>query len=239
MRSLLFPHRCACCGALLPRNATQDPLCAICRTKYEYLLGFSCSACNQPQIQCRCRPVYASRSVRAYIHICSYADKIVRQIVVKLKRTRRHDLIAFCVNAMEQALLAECAALQTEPQAFLLVPVPPSAHSIQTGVDASWELARQLAKQTGAQAKRLLYRVADAAEQKTLNRTQRLTHALQIFRLRKHARRLVAGRQVVIIDDVLTTGASCYACAALLHQAGADSITVLTFAKTPRHLSQP
>ena len=78
----------------------------------------------------------------------------------------------------------------------------------------------------------VLLRVQDTPAQHTLKRQQRLTslnHAFAVDPLLTH---LVKGARVVLVDDVMTTGASLYAAARVLRAAGASHITGLVLART-------
>lgn len=80
----------------------------------------------------------------------------------------------------------------------------------------------------------VLKRLPDRLPQASLAREQRLRHARRIYaadekRIKRHP---VAGRDVLLVDDVFTTGATADACAHLLLRAGAASVCVLTLART-------
>lgn len=76
---------------------------------------------------------------------------------------------------------------------------------------------------------RLLMRVRDTPPQTGLGVEQRRRNVLAAFEVRQPAR--IRGRRVLLIDDVLTTGATADACAAALREAGAASVLVLTLGR--------
>lgn len=67
-----------------------------------------------------------------------------------------------------------------------------------------------------------------------LSLTQRATNVRGAFAVRGHRRAAVRDRAVVLIDDVMTTGATVAACTAVLLRAGARRVDVLTFARAIR-----
>lgn len=115
-----------------------------------------------------------------------------------------------------------------------LVPVPLSPRRLaERGYNQAWELARRLGHPT---LPGVLLRCVDGAPQHKLDRAERLTHLHGAFMV--HPARLpkVRGRRLLLIDDVVTTGATLQAAAAALVQAGAASVDALVLAATPAPL---
>ncbi|MCT4495296.1 ComF family protein, partial [Bosea minatitlanensis] len=77
----------------------------------------------------------------------------------------------------------------------------------------------------------LLARIRRTRRQVGLSRSQRADNLQGAFRVPEGARRLVEGRRVLLVDDVLTTGATVNAAARILLRAGARQVDVLTFAR--------
>ena len=76
-----------------------------------------------------------------------------------------------------------------------------------------------------------LRRVKATAQQVGLTRAQRADNVQGAFRVAADARAEVAGRRLVLVDDVLTSGATIDACARALLRAGARNVDVLVFAR--------
>jgi ComF family protein len=81
---------------------------------------------------------------------------------------------------------------------------------------------------------RTLLRVTQSAAQSTQNRTDRLQSMRNAFVLDPFLQTSIEGRRVVVIDDVMTTGATLYAAAQVLRDAGAIHLTGMVFARTER-----
>ncbi|MEO6017440.1 MAG: phosphoribosyltransferase family protein [Polaromonas sp.] len=117
-----------------------------------------------------------------------------------------------------------------------ILPMPLSDQRLQTrGFNQAWELARALARKTATPARtdaRLLLRVRHTRPQSELRREARLTNvkgAFQLDPLRAHE---ISGRRVVLIDDVMTSGASLFTAAEVLKAAGATHVTGVVLART-------
>lgn len=80
----------------------------------------------------------------------------------------------------------------------------------------------------------MLKRLPDTLPQASLSREQRLRHARKIYAAdeKRMKRSPVRGRDVLLVDDVFTTGATADSCARLLLRSGAASVCVLTLART-------
>lgn len=120
-------------------------------------------------------------------------------------------------------------------QADRVIPMPLSPHRLQTrGYNQALELARHL-----AEAPRLdlhsLQRLETGSHQVGASRAQRLAQAGESFWLAPSAVSRLRGQRVVLIDDVMTTGATLWAAAHLLRQAGACHVAALVLARTPAH----
>lgn len=113
------------------------------------------------------------------------------------------------------------------PPVDLLIPVPlGDMRLIERGYNQARELARPLSLPIDTRA---LSRVAEAPAQATLDRAARLENLQGAFTA--DAARL-KGKRVLLIDDVVTTGATAQACAEALRAAGAQAVALLTLAQT-------
>lgn len=114
--------------------------------------------------------------------------------------------------------------------AHCVLAMPLSAQRMRTrGFNQAWELARRLAPDKLEAA--LLLRIRDTAAQSTLSRVARLRNVQHAFAVEPSRAGALAGKRVVLVDDVMTSGASLYAAAAALRQAGASHVTGLVLAR--------
>ena len=112
-----------------------------------------------------------------------------------------------------------------------VLPLPLSAERLaERGYNQSWLLARQLAPDKADAT--LLLRVRHTPAQRTLPRAQRLSNlqgAFAVDPLRAHE---VRGQRFLLVDDVMTSGASLHTAAQVLLQAGAAQVSALVLART-------
>lgn len=119
----------------------------------------------------------------------------------------------------------------------LIVPIPLSPDKLrERGYNQAWELARALRRLLPGTAEAvpdLLLRPRQAAVQHELARAQRFANTAQAYAVAPRRLPRLRQRRVLLVDDVMTTGATLQAAAAALLQAGAAQVSALVFARTP------
>jgi ComF family protein len=112
----------------------------------------------------------------------------------------------------------------------IIVPVPLSAGRLwQRGYNQSEILARALAKELGLSFSNALVKTKSTRPQSELKRDRRLNNVRGVFGIRRGAR--IAGKTILLVDDVLTTGSTLNECARILLESGAGRIRALTLAR--------
>ncbi len=192
-----------------------EPLCDGCGAPFEYALDARCPAC-----QARPRPYARARSAVLY-------DEFSRDLVLQFKHADRLDLAPLFVGWIGRAahdLLAEADAVAP-------VPLHP-LRLLKRRYNQAAEIARPLARRHG-----LTY-LPDALVRRRATDSQggksgsgRRRNVAGAFAVPKGRRRQVEGRRILLIDDVLTTGATAEACAKALLQAGAAAVDLATVAR--------
>jgi ComF family protein len=117
----------------------------------------------------------------------------------------------------------------------LLIPVPLAARRLRArGFNQSWELARRLARWLDIPGDaHLLRRCRDTPAQSLLSATDRAHNLIGAFGVPWQLQAKLAGRRVVLIDDVMTTGATAFEAARTLRSAGAAEVHLWILARTP------
>ena len=117
-----------------------------------------------------------------------------------------------------------------------IVPMPLSDQRLaERGFNQAWALARAVARQSGCRARthgQLLLRIRATRAQSQLSRAERLANVRGAFAVAPLRASSVQGRRVLVVDDVMTSGASLYAVAHTLLQAGASEVNALVIART-------
>ncbi len=226
---LLFPPVCAGCR----RHVAQPGvLCAECWPKLRFLERPWCPVMGTPFIHdmgagflsaeaiADPPPFERARAAVAY-------SGIARQMVAGLKYHDRTDL----APRMARWMMRADAELVAEAQA--IVPVPLHwRRFLRRQFNQSAELARALSDLSGVPFEPgAVRRVKQTRQQVGLERQEREQNVRTAFRVPAEAEMRIAGRRVLLIDDVYTTGATVRAVTKALKKGGAGAVDVLTFAR--------
>jgi ComF family protein len=222
----LFPGRCVLCGSwLLLASDHAIPVCDACRAGLSPIGEPHCSRCGMPLVSergtcLRCRESdYAFESNIALFTYAGGAGELIGRFKFE-GRKRLAGLFA--------ALVAEC--LNGLKECWPVVPAPPRPG--RQGPDAVELVARCLSRVHKRKIERLLVRTG-GVQQKSLDFEQRKANLHDEIHLSAFAAALAAQgglpEQVVLMDDVFTTGATLDACARVLLDAGCSKIHGVTF----------
>ena len=153
-------------------------------------------------------------------------DRVMRELIHKLKYGDRHDARRLFGRWLRQAG-AEILA-----DADLIVPVPLHRWRLfRRRFNQAAILAQEVARETKIPCDPLsLVRVRWTPSQVGLSPTERQRNLAGAFAVAARAREQIAGRNLVLVDDVITTGATVSACARVLKRAGAGRVDVLALA---------
>jgi ComF family protein len=211
----LFPRRCAGCGA------GPWPFCEACRPALRPIAPPRCERCGAP----------ARRDV-ATCSECPPAEIATARAAFRFEGPARaavHRLKFAGWRAVAEALGAAMAdACDVEAQVVTWVPLSRRRRSSR-GFDQAQALARVVGRARQRPVVPLLRRVADAGPQARRGGDERRRAMLGAFTVRERP-----PTTVLLVDDVLTTGATAAACARALREAGARQVHVLTACRASR-----
>jgi ComF family protein len=223
-----LPPRCPGCGAV-----TSDPhsFCLECWSKLAFLGDPCCARCGLPFDygrgeeslcgQCLVDPPPFDR-LRAAV---AYGE-VARTVALKLKYGGRPGVAATLARSMARH------APGADPDA-VIVPVPLHRWRIwKRGYNQAALIASALAKRTGLAAELdALVRTRPTPVLRGLGRRERALAVRGAFRVREEAKAMLAGRTILLVDDVYTSGATAGACARALRRAGAARVEILCWAR--------
>jgi ComF family protein len=223
-----LPQLCAACR----EPVAAEGLCAACWSKLAFIAPPYCERLGIPfpfdpgpgvlSMEAIADPPAYERA-RAAVRF----DEIARTLVHALKYADRLDLAPIMGRWMANA------GCDLTREADLLIPVPLHwRRQWARRFNQSALLAEVVGKASGVRVSHgALRRVKSTVQQVGLARAERARNVQGAFRVRPEARIEVAGRRLVLVDDVLTTGATIEACTRALMRAGAASVDVLVFAR--------
>lgn len=213
MLFLVGAPSCIGCGEKLAEDSS--PFCPRCMQEFRAVRDHACGICAAPLSRCTCAPPYMrANGVRKLIKVYRYRpdlseDLPEKRLIFSLKRDNRRDTVAFAALLLADSIRAAIP----HPENCILVNVPRRAQAlVEYGYDHAAALAKATARILGASYLPLLRSESRKAQKQTQGE-ERLRNAR--FRLSRKCPSL-SGRTVLLMDDIVTTGASMAASARLL-----------------------
>jgi ComF family protein len=195
----------------------DGPLCDGCGAPFDY----------DPGPGARCAPCMARpRAFEAARAACLY-DETSRDPILKLKHADRTDLAPMFARWLSRA----AADLLEEAEAIVPTPLHP-LRLLKRRYNQAAEIARPLARLSGVpHLPDALVRRRATESQGGKSGSHRRRNVAGAFHVPERRRAQVAGRRILVIDDVMTTGATLEGCARALKQAGAARVDVAVVAR--------
>lgn len=205
------------CSECAARHAARTPRCAVCAIDVQPGI-VTCGACLS-------RPPAFDKSVAAVRYDYPW-DRLAQSF-------KFHD--GLDLASVMAAQIGAAVAHADLPASDWIVPVPLSDSRLrERGYNQAWELARRVARRSHGRADaRLLLRVKDTAHQADLPRDRRTANVRGAFMVAPGRATELRGAVVAVVDDVMTTGATAEEIARTLKQAGAASVQIWAYARTP------
>lgn len=223
---LIFPKRCASCKAF------GSYLCPDCFARLSFTTADICLVCNRHSIDSLTHPICRTR----YAIDGSFTSLVYTGVMKRLIYTFKYkpyliDLQQVLTDLFYEGLIQKerfHGLLDANP---MLIPIPLYASKLRSrGYNQAEILSRGLGKRFGLPTKNLLQRVKNTPSQLKLSREDRIRNIKDAFRLAKDKKQLVQNKTVLLVDDVLTSGATLSEAARALKRGGAEAVYGLALA---------
>ena len=233
---LLFPPRCVGCGDLVE---SDFGLCSACWKETPFVGGLVCEKCgvplpgtedSEPVLCDECmhyeRPWSKGRTVMLY-------RENGRKLVLAIKHGDRHDIV---YPAARWLALAVKPVVGDDIENLLVVPVPLHRRRLlRRRYNQSALLARSLSKEIGAvPCLDLLRRPNERGSMKGLDHGERFSKMHGAMDVNPGRCSLLPGATVLLVDDVMTSGATLTAASAAVLASGAADVRVVTLARVAK-----
>ena len=228
---LILPVSCVVCERLVPESE-EGIVCGHCWSRVRELPHPRCERCGHPRDAWSCRwcpnlPPF----VRAARSFCWIGAGTGKSIVHALK----YDGWTRAAEAMAMRMARMSFPVDVASERFAVVPVPLSPSRLrERGFNQTELLARHVAARwkipVGAD---VVVRGSSTRSQTELTPGERKGNVAGAFSVPAPARSAIKGQHLVLLDDVITTGATLHAAASALFAAGARTISYMTFGRAP------
>lgn len=226
---LIYPPRCPMCGAPI---GAQNGLCSDCWSQLRIPGDPSCASCQRPFTRAIegdgliCAVCLSEPPLHDGIAAATLYNDMSRQLVLALKHGRKIALAP---------LMARLLVARLPPRGgnWIVVPVPLHRWRLWSrGFNQAALLARELARATGSTVTiDALVRSRRTPSLGGLGKRARAKALAGAIAVNPRRAESLRGRQVVLVDDVLTSGATSSACVRALKGAGASQVLIACFAR--------
>lgn len=231
---MLFPPLCLACATEVD---AQGHLCPACWSALNFIEGSHCAGCGRPfetdlGPDMRCAPCLARPPAFAAARAVLRYDDASRPLILALKHGDRHEAVPAFGRWMARAGGALLAAPGL-PAHTLVAPVPLHRRRLwRRRYNQAGLLGAAVAARLGLpHMPDLLQRLRATPSQGGLSRKERRRNVRDAFAVRGHHAGDIRDAHVILVDDVMTTGATLDACARAVLAAGAARVSVLVLAR--------
>ena len=206
----IFPPTCGICG-----KTTQNYLCANCKQNLINSKVFL----NQLNS-------YQNKYINEHFYIFSY-EEIIREKILQYKFKE----YSYLSNTFCEFFVNNKKLYGFLKKYDIITPVPISSlRKRERGYNQSDLIAKKVVKFNNiTYESKILIKIKHNKPQSTLNKNQRLENVKNIYKIQNSEK--IKEKNILLFDDIYTTGATANECARLLKQAGAQNVGILTLAK--------
>lgn len=253
IRKLLLPPTCAGCGErLIPiskNSATYHKVCfcSSCLEKWHLSRAEMCKKCGKDALNCECISPFLRNLQPELPALCFYHSGVTEvsdRVIINLKQRYNEELISYISLELLPLIVSALNKVGVEGEDCIFTWIPRKRSNLaKYGFDQGKELCVQIAAGFGQKPYYLLDRIG-GKEQKKLDQSKRAKNVDHSIILNTSAKRkskcesienlfyTLKGKTVVVIDDVITSGATVKRAVELLQDAGAERVLVSCVAKT-------
>ena len=218
---IFFPNKCACCKKIINYDLL---FCESCEKDFEKPTGKRCKTCFSLEEKCDCKryPKFFFRSTSAFLYKNS-----AKNALLTLKRIKNKRLARFFAEEMYLTVINKYKGVRFDA----IIPVP--LHKLREksrGYNQSLLIANELSAMMKVPVASIVLTQCQAAKpQHTLNLKQRRENVKGIY---KASGIPIECQYVLLVDDIMTSGATLNECAKMLRLEGVTKIYCITAAKT-------
>lgn len=233
LADFFLPPACIGCGSRLADLESREPVCPRCRSRLRALPAPRCRRCGIPrgtgaEEQGACEECAGWPSVLRHARSAVDLEPPADRLVHALKYGGWRTVAPVMARRMAGLRLPSSAS----PDEAVVVPVATTrTRRRRRGYNQAAVLAEAVSERLGRPLANVLRRRSGRRTQVALHPRERERNVRRSFSVRPEGAFRVRERPVLLIDDVLTTGATAGAAARALETAGVESVVVLTFAR--------
>ncbi len=234
LRCLISGEKCIACGEMNTRG--EGLLCKDCENELKRSHLLICPECSSFARDCLCPSKIMRESrveflIKYAFYDASKSDEALNRIIRRLKRIPDRLAFAYFAAVLSRPLTALADARGYTAENTVVTYIPRSKRMIlRDGYDQARLFAKAVGRRMGYPVRPLLRRLKHGKQQKYLRLDERIENVRGMFTASDKA--WIAGKNVIIADDLVTTGATVSEAARVLYDAGAKEAVCLCIAKS-------
>ena len=235
LRRIFLVHKCVGCRKILDYKYFDEAFCPSCRELYLGARMQICPECSLEAEKCRCVPALLKKDKvlslrRLFFYSKSKSGEVQNRLIYYLKRNKSKRVSRALARDLLPMIYAELAKFEID-ELPLIVAIPRSRGArYEYGFDQADMLCRAIAEQSTLEYCAVLKRRRGGRAQKSLTSGERRKNIKNLLYADKSVAEKIKGKTVILIDDVVTTGASMSACTHILRECGAKNIICIAVA---------
>ena len=226
--NLFFPPRCGFCSEIMRWSKNEeDLLCADCLKQISFIDSEGCTYCGKnldEKRECSCRQDGQKRYYSKAYSACEYSG-IIRQKLLDLKFSGRKELFKIFAQLIIRKL-----QMTNEKNFDIIISVPMHETSLKKrGYNQSELMAGYIASNYSIKlVVNNLVKTRETFTQSMLDKRDRVQNLRDAFKI--ISKKELAGKKILLVDDILTTGSTVNECSKILMESGAKEVIVVTAA---------
>lgn len=223
IKSAVFPPKCVICSDY---TDFDECLCSKCREIWEEEKAEECNKCGKSHTKCTCLINNKGSGLFGVFHLAEYKkESVAGRLVYKLKNDHG-PVKKFLANELYKRLFE-----RNDFREAIITYVPRRKEAIKrNGCDQARELALELGKISEKEIHEFIVRRGKMA-QKNLDSEKRYKNVKNSYFINEKTAELIKGKRIIIVDDIITTGATVSYIADLLIERGALSVSAVSVAR--------
>lgn len=232
LKRMFIERYCVICGEAISYDE-KEPFCQECVKHWREFLSVKCRNCGRTHNLCICLPSKVRKINHSMAGWCVFYDAStngeINKLFSYLKRRYDREVIDLCAERMKRSVVGIFKARGISYNDYVVTFAPRRRKNVKEyGFDQSKKLAKALSKKLGIKCLTTFKNNA-IDEQKGLNKRERAINAQSSYAYIEGS--LSEHKKVILVDDIMTSGATLFACAFQLYKNGATSVVPVAFAK--------
>lgn len=235
IKRIFLVHKCVSCRKILEYKDFDEAFCPSCREIYLAAKMSICPDCSQEAEKCRCMPPLLKKSEvvavrKLFFYSKSKSSEPQNRLIYYLKRNKSKRVSRAVARELIPIIKAEAVRLNVQ-ELPVVVSAPRSKSAVfEHGFDQSEMICRAISEISVFEYFKVLKRRWGGREQKALTAGERQKNIKDLIYVDNALCDKIKGKTVILIDDIVTTGATLSACVQLLKSKGAQNIVCIALA---------